>query len=125
MLEHLHAGHDVEGVLQRLGRTHLVVNGEALLRGMQARDLNHAGSEVDARDLGAGACQGLAQQATPAADIEHARPCQRGPLRHEARTHGIENVQWPKVTAWIPEAMRQRFEALNFAGIDVAHARPP
>ncbi len=64
-----------------LGRGHAVVDREALLRGMQARHLDHARCQVDAGDPRPGAAQGLGEQAAAAADVEQSAAGQRARAR--------------------------------------------
>ena len=126
VLEHLHAGDRVEGLRllarQRLGRGHAVIDREALLRGMQARHLDHARRQVDAGHPRPGAAQGLREQAAAAADVEQAAAGQRHALGDELRAHRIQQVQRPELALRVPEPGGDGVELGELGVVGVAGA---
>ena len=132
MLQHLHAGYDVEtagrGGEHLLGSDHAVVDIEPLAGGVQAGDFDHSRREIDASHSRSRARERFAQQSSAAADIEDPRACQRDPFRNEARPHRVQQMQRTKLTARIPETAGERveFPELTLVGIRYrAHAATP
>ena len=76
MLEHLHAGDDVEArgglSAERLHRLGAIVDVETFAGGVQAGDVDHAGGEIDGGHDRACARHRLCEQSAAAADIGYA-----------------------------------------------------
>ena len=86
---------------------------------MQAGDVDHLLTQVDAGDLRAGARQRLAQQAAAAADIGHADATQIDAGCDIGRAHRVEVVQRTRLAVWIPPACSQLVETGDFLGTDI------
>ena len=96
-LEHLHAGHQVEGrgpfLRQFLRRDRSIIHGDLGLQSMQFRHLEHRRRQVDTEDLRAGARHRFGQNAAAAADIEHLGVCQTRSVFDILKAQGIEVVK--------------------------------
>ena len=106
-------------------RRQAVVDREPLGYGVQARDLDHGGGQIDGRHPRALARETLRQQAPAAADIQHAHSGERHAFADEARAHRVQQVQRPKLALRVPEAARAGVEFGQFRGIGVGRAGQP
>ncbi len=92
VLDHFHGENDVEGfagLRQRFGCGIAIIDGNARPRGVAARDRDVAFRGVGADDGSAEPCQGLAEDAAAAADIENPQAGEAvEPLRIAAEMRG-------------------------------------
>ena len=86
------------------------------------RDFEQRRRQVDRGDVGARARHGLAQQATAAAHVEHARPGQRPPRGHVVQAHRIERMQRLLRALRVPPAIGELGELVQL-GLSEVGAR--
>ena len=93
VLEHLHAGDDIEasgfGCRDGLRRDHAVVDLEFLFHRVQTGHLDHPRREVYCSHFRSGAGEGLRQQTSTTTDIEYSCAREGGALRDEAGANRI------------------------------------
>mmetsp|Transcript_70446 Transcript_70446/g.165985 ORF Transcript_70446/g.165985 Transcript_70446/m.165985 type:complete len:339 (+) Transcript_70446:1508-2524(+) len=124
MLDHLHAGDDIKArglFLGQLFHRDLAVfdADSAGLQRMQFSNPQGLGRQVDAQDLGTGACHCIAEDATTAADIDHALARQRTALFDPRQPQWVDLVQGLEVALWVPPAVGQLAEFGEFLRVGV------
>ena len=126
VLEHFHAGHQIEGrrpfaaPAPRPRRLDIRHRHLALER-MQFRHIEHRLRQIDAEHRGAGARHRLAQDAAAAAHVEHARAAQSSPrARCSADAAGLSSCSGLDGPGGIPPALRQRAEFREFSRIGIS-----
>ncbi|KAG1186374.1 hypothetical protein G6F35_014668 [Rhizopus arrhizus] len=86
---------------------------------MQARDLDQFRGQVDGGDVGTGLRQCLAQQATTATDVEHARTAQWHAVGHVLQPHRVQRMQRLLRAVSVPPAVGQRGELVQLGLIEI------
>jgi hypothetical protein len=125
VLEHFHAGDDVEfaGVLRGkiLGRHQLVVDLLARFVEVQLGDLERLVREVDAADGVARAGHRLGEDAAAAADVEHLLAGERRQPVDPFQAQRIDLVQRLELGVRVPPAVGEFGKFGDFGGVNVAH----
>ena len=123
MLQHLHAGDDVEraGVRLRvrLGRDQLVVHRQPALEQVQLGDLEGALRQIDAGDHRALARRGLGEDAAAAADVEHRLAGELRDAVDPRQAQRVDLVQRTEFAGRVPPAVRELAELLQLGRIGV------
>ncbi|KAG1386161.1 hypothetical protein G6F60_014578 [Rhizopus arrhizus] len=123
VLKHFHAGDHVEAARllggQVLGGLHAVIDRGAAFQRMQARDLDQFRGQGDGGDVGTGLRQCLAQQATTATDVEHARTAQWHAVGHVLQPHRVQRMQRLLRAVSVPPAVGQRGELVQLGLIEI------
>ena len=123
MLQHFHAGDDVEGARgfggQFLHRHLAIIDLEAGLVQVQTGGGQHPRRDVDSGHLPALARQRLRQDAAAAADVENGRAVEPGAIGNVLQTRRIEIVQRAERPFRVPPTRSHRVEFLLLGTIDV------
>ncbi len=104
----------------RLGRLLAVIDPQARLEEVQARDLDHLAAEVEAGDLCGARRERLRQQPAAAAHVGDARSREPAARSDVIDPHRVEVVQGAGLAVGVPPARRQRRKALQFGRIEIA-----
>ena len=133
MLDDLQRQHDVvlpAACRQGLGGVLAIVDGEALLPGMQGGDGDVAGAGVDAGNGGAEPGHGFAEQAAAAADVEDGKALQRTARQRLAApmdgravadiadTNRAQAMQRRELAGGVPPLVGDARKALDLGRID-------
>src|SRR5699024_8746502 len=109
MFQHFHADHDIEFTCQIGGQImagdQTVVDVEAGLFGVGAGGCNQRFGQIQTRDRGAASRYGFAENAGPAADVEHAGAIELAALVDVVQAQRVDVVQWPHVAVGVPPAV--------------------
>ena len=128
MLQHFHAGDDIEltGLFigQGFGGNAAVVKvGHARLHGVQLRHFQGFVGQVDAQHVGTPSGHGFGQDATTAAHIDHVLALDGCELIDPVQAQRVDLVQGAKFTLWIPPLVGQVTEFGEFLGVSIDHER--
>ena len=123
MLEHFHAGDDVEALRlferEILGADLSVCDLEAAFEQVQLRDLERLVGKIDSGDARSARSHAFGKNAAAAAHVEHAPAVERGMRVDPIDAQRIDVVQRFEFAVGIPPAVRELAEFLDLGRIDV------
>lgn len=123
MLNNFHVQHNIKVVntVKFFNGAAAIINLKALCRSMLTGDGNVFRRNINAGDRRALFCHLFSQQASAAADVEDAKPCEISRIEmlldflcDKWRTQGIESVQRPHGSLWVPPLVGEAVKLFSF-----------